>query len=115
MRTESVVQEIYDETLEMIRDGFQYSDFIVTVGIIMRLCQLRHDLKGKGAQKKSVALAVFKLIVTESGLLSDSEAEKAGTFLLTTLPALIDTLKSISREIADATLQAKKRVCCFPR
>ena len=60
-------------------------------------------------------MAVFKLIVTESGLLSDSEAEKAGTFLLTTLPALIDTLKSISREIADATLQAKKRVCCFPR
>ena len=107
------MQEIYDDTLHMIRDGFQYNDFIVTIGIIMRLCQLRQDLKGKGAQKKSIAMAVFKLVVTESGLLSDSEAETAGTFILTTLPSLIDTLKSVSRDIADATFQAKKRVCCF--
>lgn len=109
---DTVVKEIYEDTLDIVRDGFQYTDFILTLGIIMRLCQLRQDLKGKGAQKKSVAMAVFKLFATESGLLSDSEAEMAGTFVLTTLPTLIDTLKSISNDIA-ATIHAKKRICCF--
>jgi len=111
--TDAVVKEIYKDTLDIVRDGFQYNDFILTLGIIMRLCQLRQDLKGKGAKKKSIVMTVFKLFVTESGLLSDSEADMAGTFILTTLPNLIDTLKSISRDIADATLQAKKRFCCF--
>jgi len=111
--TDAVVKEIYKDTLDIVRDGFQYNDFILTLGIIMRLCQLRQDLKGKGAEKKSIVMTVFKLFVTESGLLSDSEADTAGTFILTTLPNLIDTLKSISRDIADATIQAKKRFCCF--
>ena len=113
MTTDAVVKEIYEDTLDIVRDGFQYTDFISVIGIIMRLCQLRHDLKGQGAKKKSVAMAVFKLFATESGLLSDSEAEMAGTFVLPTLPTLIDTLKSISNDIAAATLHAKKRVCCF--
>jgi len=111
--TDTIVKEIYEDTLNIVRDGFQYADFISTLGIIMRLCQLRQDLKGKGPQKKDIAMTVFKLFVTESGLLSDSEAETAGTFILTTLPNLIDTLKSISKDIADAAVQAKKQCCCF--
>ena len=78
----------------------------------MRLCQLRQDLKGKGSQKKEIAMGVFKLFVTESGLLTDSEAEMAGTFILTTLPTLIDTLKNISKDIAAAVSGTKNRLCC---
>ena len=111
--TDTIVKEIYEDTINIVRDGFQYHDFILTLGIIMRLCQLRKDLKGKGPQKKEIALTVFKLFVTESGLLSDSEAEVAGTFILTTLPSLIDTLKSISKDIADSMVNTKKRLCCF--
>ena len=112
--TDTIIKEIYEDTLNIVRDGFQYNDFILTIGIIMRLCQHRQDLKGKGPQKKEIALGVFKLFVTESGLLSDSEAEAAGTFILSTLPNLIDTLKNISKDIADAALQTKNRLCwCF--
>ena len=112
--TDAVVKEIYADTLNIVSDGFQYTDFVLTLGIIMRLCQLRQDLKGKGPQKKEIVLSVFKMFATESGLLSGKEAEMAGTFILTTLPSLIDTLKSISKDIADAAVQTKKRLCwCF--
>ena len=104
---DAVINEIYQETLAMVQDGFQPSDFVLTIGIIMKVCQLRQDLKGKGSQKKKIAIAVFKLIVTESGLLDAEQAELAGTFILTTLPSLIDTLKTISKEIAEAS-----RSCC---
>ena len=116
MNNDQVIQEIYEEALAIVRDGFQYTDFVGTLGIIMRLCQLRQDLKGKGAEKKSVAMAVFKLIATESGILTPDEAEMAGTFMVTTLPSLIDTLKSIARDIAQATgahAQKGLRWCCF--
>jgi len=109
--TERVVKEIYADTLNIVSDGFQYNDFILTIGIIMRLCQLRQDLKGKGPQKKEIVLIVFKMFATESGLLSDKEAEMAGTFMLTTLPNLIDTLKNISKDIAAAVVVPTK--CCF--
>ena len=111
--TNIIVNEIYEDTIKMVRDGFQPNDFILTIGIIMRLCQLRQDLNGKGSQKKEIAMGVFKLIVTESGLLSDSEAEMAGAFILTTLPSLIDTLKTISKDIASAMSGTKNRLCCF--
>ena len=110
--TDTIIKEIYEDTLNIVRDGFQYNDFILTLGIIMRLCQLRQDLKGKGAEKKSNVMTVFKQFVTESGLLSDSEAEMAGTFILTTLPSLIDTLKTISKDIASAVSGTKNRFCC---
>ena len=109
--TERVVKEIYADTLNIVSDGFQYNDFILTIGIIMRLCQLRQDLKGKGPQKKEIVLSVFKMFATESGLLSDKEAEMDGTFMLTTLPNLIDTLKNISKDIAAAVVVPTK--CCF--
>ena len=109
--TERVVKEIYADTLNIVSDGFQYNDFILTIGIIMRLCQLRQDLKGKGPQKKEIVMRVFKMFATESGLLSDKEAEMAGTFMLTTLPNLIDTLKNISKDIAAAVVVPTK--CCF--
>jgi len=111
--TDTIVSEIYEDALRIVRDGFQYNDFILTIGIIMRLCQLRQDLKGKGSQKKEIAMSVFKLLVTESGLLSDSEAEIAGTFIITTLPTLIDTLKTISKDIASTMIDTKKVLCCF--
>ena len=111
--SDAVVNEIYEDALDIIRDGFQPNDFILTIGIIMRLCQLRQDLKGKGAQKKEIATSVFKLFVTKSGLLSASEAEMAATFILTTLPSLIDTLKTISKDIAEGMSDTKTRLCCF--
>ena len=110
--SDTVVNEIYEDALDIIRDGFQPNDFILTIGIIMRLCQLRQDLRGKGPKKKEIAMNVFKLFVTKSGLLSDSEAEMAGTFILTTLPTLIDTLKTISKDIASAVSGTKKHLCC---
>ena len=70
--SDAVVNEIYEDALDIIRDGFQPNDFILTIGIIMRLCQLRQDLRGKGPKKKEIAMNVFKLFVTKSGLLSDS-------------------------------------------
>ena len=109
--TDAVIKEIYADTLNIVSDGSQYTDFVLTLGIIMRLCQLRQDLKGKGPQKKEIVLSVFKMFATESGLLSDKEAEMAGTFMLTTLPNLIDTLKNISKDIAAAVVVPTK--CCF--
>ena len=110
--TDPIVNELYEDTIKMVSDGFQPNDFILTIGIIMRLCQLRQDLRGKGPQKKEIAMSVFKLFVTKSGLLSDGEAEMAGTFILTTLPSLIDTLKTISKDIASAVSGTKNRFCC---
>ena len=111
--SDTIVREIYEDALSIVRDGFQYNDFILTIGIIMRLCQLRQDLKGKGSQKKKIAISVFKLFAAESGLLSASEAEMAATFIVTTLPTLIDTLKTISKDIASTMIVTKKRLCCF--
>ena len=111
--SDTIVSEIYEDAISIVRDGFQYNDFILTIGVIMRLCQLRQDLKGKGSEKKKIVISVFKLFATESGLLSASEAEMAATFVVTTLPTLIDTLKTISKDIASTMIVTKKRLCCF--
>lgn len=112
MSTDKIVQEIYGDTIRMLDDGFQYEDFVVTLGIIMRICQLREDLRGRGPQKKEIAISVFKLFATESGLLTAAQAQAASTFLLVTVPSLIDTLKSISKDIAEAAAGSKKWRCC---
>ena len=54
--TDPIVNELYEDTIKMVSDGFQPNDFILTIGIIMRLCQLRQDLNGKGSQKKEIAI-----------------------------------------------------------
>lgn len=111
MSIEREIQSIYSQVLVIVDDGFQFDDFISIVGIIMKLVQAHEEWKGQGKTKKEVAVAVFQLYATESGMLTEDQALTAATFLLSTLPSLIDTLKSLARQIAKAG-RKRRFGCC---
>ena len=102
------IKNILEQTTEIFADGFQVLDLIYLAAVIMRIIQLKGDLKGKGAVKKQIAIVVFTRFIQGTNLFTPEQSQEAAEFLVNSLPDVIDTLKTLSKSLQEKT----KKWCC---
>ena len=96
------IHEVFIEAVKSFRDGVDLGDFVLVTGLLMRIVQRRPDLKGSGTVKKEIVIGVFALLIEESRLFTTEQADDAAVFLADVLPTLVNVLKTIAVELADA-------------
>ncbi len=100
------VQDIFDNVLEIMKDGLNLDDLPLILGTIMKVIQHRGSLRGTGERKKDIAISVFKKLIEESGIFTQTQTELALLFI-DQLPSLIDTIKGFANSI-----RSKNFWCC---
>lgn len=104
-----IVSELVRIIQDEFEDGFQLKDVFTITAKLVSLLQLRRELRHLGSVKKDILLMVFRQLVSES-VMSDEDTERVADFILNALPTLIDSLKSLGREIANDW----RREGCWP-
>lgn len=106
-----MISDIIEEIEEIVGDGIQWrTDLISLTGLIMRLVQSKKELKGKGVQKKRAVEMVLQALL-EKSFFNEEQAILVSTFILDTMPLVIDTLKGLARSIAEVS--GVKTKCCW--
>ena len=101
-----LVQDIFDDVLEIMKDGLNLDDLPLILGTIRQAIQHRGALRGGGERKKDIAISVFKKLIEESGIFTQTQTELALLFV-DQLPALIDAIKGFANSI-----RSKNFWCC---
>ena len=105
-----MIETIVLELLEIVGDGIQWKDDLVSLtGLIMRLVQSQHELKGRGKTKKRIVEMVFNELI-DKNFFNDEQEQILKNFILEFLPLTIDMLKGLARAIADIKFGTK---CCW--
>jgi hypothetical protein len=105
-----VVKEISTEAqLLLSHRNLTSSNLVEITGEVMALVQKRGELKGLGQRKKRIVQTILQELLDAAFF--DEEAKAVSIFIVNTLPATIDMLKTLSRTISTTTVDFKK--CCF--
>ncbi len=105
-----VVKEISTEAqLLFSKRSLTSSNLVEITGEVMGLVQKREDLKGLGQRKKRIVQTILQELL-DAAFFDEEEAEAVSIFIVNTLPATIDMLKTLSRTISNSKTFKK---CCF--
>ena len=106
-----VVKEISTEAqLLLSHRNLTSSNLVEITGEVMALVQKRGELKGLGLRKKRIVQTILQELL-DAAFFDEEEAKAVSIFIVNTLPATIDMLKTLSRTISTTTVDFKK--CCF--
>ena len=105
-----MIETIVLELLEIVGDGIQWKDDLGSLtGLIMRLVQSQHELKGRGKTKKRIVEMVCTELI-DKNFFNDEQEQIVKNFILEFLPLTIDMLKGLARSIAEVKFPTK---CCW--
>ena len=104
---DDLVQEIFNEIVEILSDGFQLDDIISITSLIMTAIQGRKELRSQGPFKKKILIVVFRNLAEKSGLFTREQVDNIIFYIESSLPMMVDNLKSLSRAISGGS----KRCC----
>ena len=106
-----MISDLVEEILEIVGDGIQWKiDLVSLTGLIMRLVQQKRELKGKGPQKKRAVEMILQALL-EKSFFNEEQSILVSTFILDTMPLVIDTLKGLARSISDSAYVSS--ICCW--
>ena len=100
---DKIAELVLKKTIGKISDRkISPDDFVNITGVIVETLQEKTTgMSGRGLAKKEVAIEVFKLLLQQGDFLTDKDSQAAAEFIWAVMPLLVDTLKKISRSIAN--------------